>query len=64
MGKPRMLNWLLETLQQQDEEGFRQEMGKKHLDPSRRRGTEILVALCTYLEQLIQGLKSAGVLPH
>ena len=60
LGKPQMLNRVLETLQWQEEEGFRQEIGKKHLDPSRRRGAEILMALCTYLEQLIQGLRSAG----
>ena len=60
LAKPRILNRLQETLQQQDVEGFRQELIRKSLSPPKGRGAESLGALCTYLEQRIQGLGEVG----
>ena len=49
-----------ETLQRRDVEGSRQELIRGSLSPSRGTGSEGLRVLCSYLEQMSQGLRDAG----
>ena len=60
LAKPWIMSRIQETLQPQDVEGCRQELFKKQLRPSKGRGAESLQILCTYLVNMIQGLRDAG----
>ena len=57
---PRMIARVQGTLQYRDMEGYRLELLRSGLNPSKGRGSEALEVLRKYLEHMIQELKVAG----